>query len=141
MRDNPPVCSRGRLRQFVATVAALSLAGMAALPAEHVHGGQSDHDADHGRLIHRHYDAHHPVGPAITIEGHDDDHDVQWIASFVTRSESSVNAQPRAIVAAVLPAVSQRTFIRLFFPSAESLHDPPSAPPPALRGPPPPRLT
>jgi hypothetical protein len=125
----------------VATVAAVSLAGMAALPTEHVHGSQADHDGDHGRLIHRHYDAHHPVGSAITIEGHDDEHDVQWIASFFTRSESSVTAQPGAAVAAALPALTEaRSFTPLFASLQESSHDPPWAAAPSLRGPPTPSL-
>ena len=124
-------------RRLTATVAALSLAVLGALPAEHIHAVTSDHHRDDATVIHRHFEAHHPSGRTATLEHQDDDHDVQWIASLFTGREKSVPSRPPGLVVAVLAALTpQLISAQLFVSPAESAHDPPWASVPTLRGPP-----
>jgi hypothetical protein len=124
-------------RKLTATVAALSLAVLAALPAEHIHTRAADHHRDDAALIHRHFEAHHPPDRTATLEHQDDDHDVQWIASLFTGREKSVPSRPPGLVVAVLAALTPQLISAQFFIStAESAHDPPWASAPTLRGPP-----
>jgi hypothetical protein len=110
---------------------------LAALPVEHIHLRAADHHHDHAVLIHRHYEAHHPAGLAATIEQQDDDHGVQWVASFFTSRETSVTGHPPGLVGMAVAGVSPpRVLAKLFVSSAESAHDPPWAAPFTLRGPP-----
>jgi len=120
-----------------ATVAALALTALAALPAEHIHARAADHHRDHAAVIHRHYEAHHPPTGTAALDHPDDDHHVQWVASFFTSREKSVPSRPLGLTVAVLAATPQPNFARLLVSQAESSHDPPWAPAPALRGPPP----
>ena len=124
-------------RRLTATVAALSLAVLAALPAEHIHTRAADHHRDDAALIHRHFEAHHPPDRTATLEHQDDDHDVRWIASLFTGREKSVSSRPLGLVVTALAAMApQPISAERFVSAAESAHDPPWASAPTLRGPP-----
>ena len=123
-------------RRLTATVAALSLAVLAALPAEHIHT-RADHYRDDATVIHRHFEAHHSPERTATLEHQDDDHDVRWIASPFTGREKSVSSRPPGLVVTALAAMAPQPISAEFFVSAaESAHDPPWASAPTLRGPP-----
>src|SRR4051812_13779117 len=102
MRDNPSVFWRVRLRRFATILAVLSLAGSAALPPEHVHHARVGHHDDHGAIIHRHYEAHHP-DRATRLDHQEDDQDVEWLAGTVAIGRHLQHAPPPDALPTALP--------------------------------------
>jgi hypothetical protein len=122
---------------LTAALAALSLAVLAILPAEHIHlpvAHQHPHDA---ALIHRHYEPHHATHSTKTITDRDDDHEVRWVASVFTIQPISHAGPAVAPVASYGAGVPPEALpATLFVSPAESAHDPPWAVEITLRGPP-----
>lgn len=71
-----------------AVLALLGLLGLALLPPEHVH--DQDHDGHHVELVHRHFDAHHPVSNQTHVDD-DADEDAHYLTAVFTRSEPSLD--------------------------------------------------
>ena len=124
-----------RFRAPIAAAAAVSLAALTLLPAEHIHTSEG-HDDDHGPRIHRHFAAHVP-GSAATIEDEDDDHEVRWLSTVFTIGKAPVHA---AANPAALPLHSTDVPLRpsawVSAPWRPSSHDPPWRSSLDLRGPP-----
>src|SRR5215212_6267855 len=126
MHDNLCVFSRVRLRRFAAILAVLSLAGSAALPAEHVHRARVGHHDDHGAIIHRHYEAHHP-DRATRVDHQEDDQDLEWLAGTVAIGRHLQHAPaPAALPAALAVDLSRARLSESAVRHSErSAHDPP----------------
>lgn len=85
--DNAPLVLRPKQRRLTSVLALVAVLAFAFLPAEHVHA--QTHDGHHSKVVHRHFESHHPAGTRGTAEHADDDRDVQWLTTSFTSRESA----------------------------------------------------
>lgn len=134
--DNANVAADGPVRTSVIGLAVMALLTLAWLPPEHVHVTHAD-DGRHSEVIHRHYEAHHPVDE--TAVDHDEHELVQWLDSPFTGPTKVCQGSPGhdARLEGLLPVelTLQTTSWTPFFIHL-SVHDPPWRTSPGLRGPP-----
>jgi len=105
-------------------LALLGLLGLALLPPEHVH--DQDHDGHHTELVHRHFEAHHPV-PDQTHVDDDADEDAHYLIAVFTESEPSFHGgRVDDVVAADVALTSPPLVSQVALDSPAALgHDPP----------------
>lgn len=106
-----------------AVVALLGLLGLALLPPEHVHD-QDDH-GHHAELVHRHFEAHHPV-PIQTHVDDDADEDAHYLTAVFTASEPFHQGPVVALVVAHVELSPPSLVSQVALASPDALgHDPP----------------
>lgn len=113
----------------------MGLLGLALLPAEHIHSRIED--GHHSEIVHRHFEAHHPVSTDPSVD-HDDEDGAQYLTTAFTVAKPASGAYPGSeyvVIAFPIPQtrlVSRRSTPRSF----TSVHDPPWRVSSGLRAPP-----
>lgn len=122
-------------RCVAACLAVLGVLGLALLPAEHVH--VRTEDGQPADLIHRHFEAHHPVGSNPGLD-HDEGHEATWLNSaFVTGVSRLLGHPVDQLVGTSPPTAPDPEVSPTWTPGdPESVHDPPSTSSHGLRAPP-----
>ena len=108
-----------------ALVALLGLLGLALLPPEHVHD-QDDH-GHHTEIVHRHFEAHHPVSTQSHVDDDaDENEDTHYLTAVFTAPEPFHGGPVVAVVVVHVALVSPPLVSQVALDSPAALgHDPP----------------